>query len=73
MYFISLVTVFFSGFLIAQEEEGVFEVEGGRKLPRLPLLPPAAKTPSVLATTDGEYPDVSWKSRNDAQAAIRSP
>jgi hypothetical protein len=60
VFFISLVTVFsFSGFLKAQEDEGVFEVEGGEEVaPPAPAPAPAAKTPSVLATTDGEYTDV---------------
>ena len=60
VFFISLVTTLsFGGFLKAQEDEGVFEVEGGEEAaPPAPAPAPAAKTPSVLATTDGEYPDV---------------
>ena len=60
VFFIFLVTaISFGGFLIAQEEEGVVEVEEGKEAaPAAPADKPAAKTPSVLATTDGEYPDV---------------
>ena len=60
VFFITLVTILsFGGFLKAQEEEGVFEVEEGNEAaPPAPAPAPAGKTPSVLATTDGEYPDV---------------
>ena len=60
LFFISLVTTLsFGGFLKAQDEEGVLEVEEGEEAaPPAPASTPAAKTPSVLATTDGEYPDV---------------
>lgn len=53
--FISLtVFLLISGFLKAQEEGAeVEEVE-----PPAPASTPVAKTPSVIATTDGEYPDV---------------
>ena len=60
LLFIPLLTTFsFVGFLEAQDEEGVLEVEKGEEAaPPAPASTPAAKTPSVLATTDGEYPDV---------------
>jgi hypothetical protein len=60
LLFIPLLTTFsFGGFLKAQDEEGVLEVEEGEEAaPPAPASTPAAKTPSVLATTDGEYPDV---------------
>lgn len=53
--FVSLaVFLSFNGFVNAQEEGAeVEEVE-----PPAPASTPAAKTSSVLATTDGEYPDV---------------
>lgn len=54
VFFISLVTTLsFGGFLKAQDEE---MKEGEEAAP--PASTPAAKTPSVLAATDGEYPDV---------------
>jgi hypothetical protein len=56
VFFISLVTTLsFGGFLKAQDEE---VKEGEEAAPPAPASTPAAKTPSVLATTDGEYPDV---------------
>lgn len=60
VFFISLVAALsFGGILKAQDEEGVLEVEEGEEAaPPAPAPAPAAKTPSVLATTDGEYPDV---------------
>ena len=60
VFFISVViSVSFGGFLKAEEEEGVIEEEKGMEVaPSAPAPTPAAKTPSVLATTDGEYPDV---------------
>jgi len=49
----------FNGFLEAQEGEGVIEVEEGEEVaPPAPASTPAAQAPSVVATTDGEYPDV---------------
>ena len=58
VFFIFLITVFsFSGFLMAQEEEGVVEAEEAKESAP-PAPAPAAKAPSVIATTDGEYPDV---------------
>jgi hypothetical protein len=52
--FLSL-TVFlsFGSSIKAQEEAQVEEAE-----PPAPASTPAAKTPSVIATTDGEYPDI---------------
>ena len=60
VFFISLVTALsFGGFLIAQEEEGVVEVEEAKEsAPPAPADKPVEKTPSVLAATDGEYTDV---------------
>ena len=52
VFFISLVTTLsFGGILKAQEE-------GKEAAPPAPASTPAAKTPSVIATTDGDYPDV---------------
>jgi len=60
LLFISLaLSISSEGFLKAQEEEGVVEVEEGEEVaPPAPASTPAAKTPSVIATTDGEYPDI---------------
>jgi hypothetical protein len=60
VFFMSLaISPSFGGFLKAQEEEGVLEVEEGEEVaPPAPAPTPAAKTSSVIATTDGEYPDI---------------
>jgi hypothetical protein len=52
VYFISLVTTLsFGSFIKAQEE-------GKEEAPPTPASTPAAKAPSVIATTDGDYPDI---------------
>ena len=58
--FISLaMSLSVASFLKAQEEEGVIEVEEGEEAaPPAPASTPAAQAPSVVATTEGEYPDV---------------
>jgi hypothetical protein len=44
---------------MAQEEEGAVEAEEAKEsAPPAPADKPVEKAPSVLATTDGEYPDV---------------
>jgi hypothetical protein len=61
LLFIPLLATFsFGNFLKAQEEEGVLEVEEGEEAaPPAPASTPAAKEQkSVIAETDGEYPDV---------------
>jgi hypothetical protein len=57
--FVSLaMSLSVASFLKAQEE-GVIEVEEGEEAaPPAPASTPAAQAPSVVATTDGEYPDV---------------
>jgi hypothetical protein len=58
LFFISLVVSFSPGsFLKAQEQEEVFEVEGGEEVETpAPEATPATQAPSALATTDGEFP-----------------
>jgi hypothetical protein len=60
LFFISLVVSFSPGsFLKAQEQEEVFEVEGGEEVETpAPEATPATQAPSVLATADGEDPGV---------------
>lgn len=60
IFFIFLaISLYASGFPKAQEEEGIIEVEEVEEVtPPAPASTPAAKTPSVIATTDGEYPDI---------------
>jgi len=60
LFFISLVVFFSPGsFLKAQEQEEVFEVEGGEEVETpAPEATPATQAPSALATADGEDPGV---------------
>jgi hypothetical protein len=60
LFFISLVVSFSPGsFLKAQEQEEVFEVEGGEEVETpAPEATPATQAPSALATADGEDPGV---------------
>ncbi|MGH7807482.1 MAG: hypothetical protein ACRENT_05260, partial [Thermodesulfobacteriota bacterium] len=58
LFVISAVFPSFNGFLEAQEGEGVIEVEEGEEAaPPAPAPTTAGQASSVVATTDGEYPD----------------